>query len=92
MNYKGQKKLDSDIFTGRKFVITGSIEGYSRNDIKKVIEMYKGSVSESVSKKTDVVIVGKDPGSKYSKALELNIEIWNEEKTIKILKEIENEQ
>ena len=90
MLYKGEKKVDNDIFTGKKFVITGSISGYSRNEIKKIIEKYKGQVIDSVSKKTDIVIVGTDPGSKYAKAKELDIEIWNEDKTIKNLESIEN--
>ncbi len=92
MEYKGPKKLENKIITGRKFVITGTIEGYSRNDIKSIIEKYKGITSESVSKKTDVVIVGDDPGSKYQKAKDLNIEIWDEEKTLKLLKEINDER
>jgi DNA ligase (NAD+) len=88
MEYLGEKKETNDYFTNKKFVITGSIEGYSRDEIKHIIEKYKGSTSESVSKKTDVVIVGKDPGSKYTKAQELNIEIWDEKKILEILKEL----
>ena len=91
MNYNGSKKVDNAIITGRKFVVTGTIEGYSRNDIKAIIEKYKGQAIDSVSKKTDVVIVGREPGSKYAKALDLGIEIWNEEKTIKILDELKSE-
>ena len=81
----GERK-QNDLITGKKFVITGTINDYTRNEIKDILESYDGIVSESVSKNTDVVIVGENPGSKYDKAVQLKIEIWNEEK----LKEIFN--
>lgn len=68
------------IFTDKTVVITGTIEGLSRNVIKEAVEKMGGKVSGSVSKKTDFVIVGADPGSKYTKALELGIEIIDEER------------
>jgi DNA ligase (NAD+) len=52
----------------------------SRDEIKSLIESYGGKAIDSVSKNTDVVIVGEAPGSKYDKAKTLGIEIWNEEK------------
>lgn len=63
----------------KKFVITGTLSRYSRDEIKSIIENNGGITSESVSKKTDVVIVGENPGSKYDKAKELGIDIWDEE-------------
>ena len=63
----------------KTFVLTGSLETYTRDELKEKLESLGGNVSGSVSKKTDVVIVGSNPGSKYDKAKELNIEIWNEE-------------
>ena len=54
------------------------MESYKRNDLKNIIESKGGNVSGSVSKKTDVVIAGSDPGSKYDNALKLGITIWNE--------------
>ena len=80
MNYDGPEEKTSDLITGKKFVITGTIENYSRDELKNIIESYGGTVSESVSKNTDVVIVGENPGSKYDKAQTLGIEIWNVEK------------
>ena len=88
MKWIGNEKKNSELVTGKKFVITGTIEEYGRNDIKNIIESYNGIVSESVSKKTDVVIVGENPGSKYDKALELGIEIWNEEKLLEAFKKL----
>ncbi len=83
----GNVKYNQNI-TGKKFVITGTIEGLTRDEIKAFIESYNGIVSESVSKNTDIVIVGAKPGSKYQKALDLNIMIYDEAK-IKKLMEIE---
>ena len=87
MEYIGAEQKESALITGKKFVITGSLEYYSRDEIREIISLYGGSTSESVSKKTDVVIVGEEPGSKYIKAKELGIEIWNQEK-LKSLNEI----
>ena len=52
---------------------------------KALIERYDGVTVDSVSKKTDIVIVGDSPGSKYDKALKLGIEIWNEDKLKEII-------
>jgi len=68
--------------------MTGTISFMGRDDIKKLIEEYSGTFAESVSKKTDVVIVGENPGSKYDKAKELGITIWNEEQFRKIVDEL----
>lgn len=80
MKYIGEELKTNSLITDKKFVITGSLENYSRDEIKSIIETYGGKCSDSVSKKTDVVIVGEEPGSKYTKAQELGIEIWNQEK------------
>ena len=55
------------------------------NKIKEYIELHGGTTSESVRKKTDVVLVGENPGSKGDKALELNIPIWNQDKLFEIM-------
>ena len=73
------KVEDNDNFMNKSFVLTGSLLSITRNEAKEKIENLGGNVNESVSKKTDVVIVGSDPGSKYNKALSLGITIWNEE-------------
>ena len=79
MEYHGIKKKVNEFITNKKFVMTGTISFMTRDEIKELIEEYNGTFSESVSKKTDVVIVGESPGSKYEKARELGITIWNEE-------------
>lgn len=78
MEYKGEKIIQDEAFTNKKFVLTGTISFLSRDELKKIIEDRGGEVSGSVSKKTDVVIAGENPGSKYDKAKSLNIQIWDE--------------
>jgi DNA ligase (NAD+) len=80
MDYLGEPIIEDTNYTNRKFVITGTISFMTRDDIKELIESRGGEAIDSVSKKTDVVIVGENPGSKYEKAQKLNIEIWDEAK------------
>lgn len=80
--FKGEKAKEKEDFLNKTFVVTGTLNNYSRDEIKEKIENFGGRTSESVSKKTDVVIVGENPGSKYDKALKLGIEIWNEEELV----------
>ena len=77
-----QKETD---FTGKTFVLTGTLERFSRDQAKEKIEYLGGNVSTSVSKKTDIVIAGSEAGSKLTKANELGITIWDEEKFINTL-------
>lgn len=72
-------------FSGKSFVLTGSLEKYSRSQASDLIKERGGKLSDSVSKKTDYVIVGLDPGSKYQKALDLKIKILTENEFIKML-------
>ncbi len=82
MNYLGKEVIESDLFNGKTFVLTGTLSKYSRDEAKEKIELYGGKVTSSVTSKTDVVIVGDAPGSKYDKAKSLNITIWNEEEFV----------
>ena len=79
MEYIGQKNVDNVNFINKKFVVTGTLSNYGRDEVKNIIENNGGTTSDSVSKKTDVVIVGENAGSKYDKAIKLGIEIWDEE-------------
>ena len=80
MKYLGAEVKENENFTDKKFDITGTISFMSRDEIKSLIESYGGKCIDSVSKRVDVVIVGDAPGSKYTKAIELGIVIWNENK------------
>ena len=88
MEYKGEKTQNNPLISNKKFVITGTISFMSRDEIKALIERYDGAAVDSVSKKTDIVIVGDAPGSKYDKALKLGIEIWNEEKLREVIESL----
>jgi DNA ligase (NAD+) len=84
MEYLGNVNIN-DNFNMKTFVLTGTLSTITRNEAQEKIESLGGTVSGSVSKKTSVVIVGENPGSKYENALKLGIEIWNEEKFIDLL-------
>lgn len=88
MKYLGQEQLENEMFNNKTFVLTGGLSNITRGEAKELIERYGGTVSNSVSKKTDVVIVGENPGSKYEKAKELNIITWNEQQFSEIIKNI----
>lgn len=79
MEYTGPKVVINENFNGKTFVITGTLTKYARDEVEEKIENLGGKTSSSVSKKTSAVIVGENPGSKYTKAMELGIPIWNEE-------------
>ncbi|MCI8445309.1 MAG: NAD-dependent DNA ligase LigA, partial [Bacilli bacterium] len=78
MSYQEEYEFNSE-FQDKTFVLTGSLQSVTREAAKEKIEIMGGTVTGSVSKKTDVVIVGEKPGSKYKKAQALGIEIWTEE-------------
>lgn len=82
MKYLGTEINEETEFTGKTFVLTGSLEHTTREEAKSLIESLGGNVTGSVSKKTDVVVVGANPGSKYTKAQSLNIPIWQEQEFI----------
>ncbi|MGH2694672.1 MAG: NAD-dependent DNA ligase LigA [Actinomycetota bacterium] len=65
--------------SGKTFVLTGSLEGFSRAEATAAIEERGGKVTSGVSKKTDYVVAGDDPGSKYDKAVQLGVEIIDED-------------
>ncbi len=77
---------EKENFLNKTFVITGTLSR-GREEIRNQIESYGGKVSDSVSKKTNYVIVGDNPGSKYEKALKLDVTILKEEDLNKMLEE-----
>jgi DNA ligase (NAD+) len=70
---------------GLTFVVTGGLEGFTRDSIAETITAHGGKPSSSVSKKTDYVLVGTDPGSKLAKAQELGVTIIDEARFLELL-------
>ncbi|MEG6616138.1 NAD-dependent DNA ligase LigA [Peptococcaceae bacterium 1198_IL3148] len=79
--------LDNQPLTGKTFVLTGTLVSFSRQQAQAAIERLGGKVTSSVSKKTDYVVVGENPGSKQEKAQKLGVSILAEEDFKKLLKQ-----
>lgn len=87
--YKGIRSsqietIDSP-FKEKTVVLTGKLTRFTREEAKETIENLGGKVTGSVSKKTDIVVAGEDAGSKLTKAQELGIDVWSEEKMAEAL-------
>jgi len=80
-----QKTLEEQLLTGKTFVLTGTLESLDRNKAGDIIKKLGGKVTGSVSAKTSYVVVGENPGSKYEKALKLNVTILNENDFLKLI-------
>jgi DNA ligase (NAD+) len=85
MTYIGEEIEIDENFKDKTFVLTGSLSVLTRNDASLEIEKRGGKTTSSVTKKTDYVIVGENPGSKYDKAKELNINILTEEEFVNLI-------
>lgn len=79
-----EENIDSR-FDGKTFVLTGSLEGFTRAQASNIIERFGGKISNSVSKKTDYVIAGEEAGSKLTKAQNLGVKVLSEEQFKKII-------
>jgi DNA ligase (NAD+) len=75
VNTLSKKEKVDDRFLGKTFVITGTLEGYTRGEMTELIEKYGGKCSGSVSKKTSYVLAGEEAGSKLDKAGQLGVPI-----------------
>ena len=87
VNFQSEKKTaEKGILEGLQFVLTGTLEHFSREEAKDLIEKSGGRVTNNVTKKTDFLLLGRDPGSKYQKAIDLKIKVITEEDFQKMLK------
>jgi len=84
-----EQKLINSPYKDKIVVLTGTLDTMSRDEAKQKLNNLGAKVSSSVSKNTDYVIVGEQPGSKAKKAKELNIPIINENEWIEIIKTID---
>ena len=84
---RGEEKEISAFFAGKTFVLTGTLSSLERNKAREEIERHGGKTSESVSGKTDYIIVGENPGSKLAKAQSLSIPLLDEKSFLEKLKE-----
>ena len=81
-----KRKAKSEKLRGKIFVLTGTLKTLTREKAKEKIRLLGGEISESVSKKTDYVIVGKKPGTKYQRAKALGIKTLSEKEFLNLLK------
>ncbi|MBO6572305.1 MAG: NAD-dependent DNA ligase LigA [Balneola sp.] len=80
-----EKELASNIFEGKKIVLTGTLPTLSRNEAKELIEKNGGKTASSVSKNTDYVLAGESAGSKLTKAQDLGVEILDEQQFLSMI-------
>ncbi|KIL50680.1 DNA ligase LigA [Jeotgalibacillus alimentarius] len=85
---KKAEEIDS-AFSGKTIVLTGKLAQLTRGDAKEKIELLGGKVTGSVSKKTDLLIAGEDAGSKLTKAQDLNIPVWDEDRLVEEIRKQE---
>ena len=81
-----KSEVRSQKLRGKVFVLTGTMAGLTREEAKDKIRELGGDVSASVSKNTDYVVAGSEPGSKYDKAKKLGVKIIDEKKFLEMLK------
>lgn len=79
LNMKSEKKVVDNRFSGKTFVLTGTLTSFTRTQASEIIENFGGKTASSVSKKTDYVLAGEAAGSKLTKAQQLGIKIISEE-------------
>ena len=86
LNMKSLKEVKDTRFSGKTFVLTGTLPSMSRNEASAIIESFGGKTSSSVSKKTDYVLAGEEAGSKLEKAQKLGVSIISEEEFLEMTK------
>jgi len=80
-----EERMISGVFAGKTFVLTGTLRMLSREEAKELVRARGGAISGSVSTRTDYVVAGADPGSKFEKAEELGVTILSEEDFLSLL-------
>lgn len=78
-------RAGKELLKGKSFVLTGALERFTRREAEELIKSLGGGVGSSVSKKTDFVVVGAEPGSKYEKAKKLGLKILSESEFLELI-------
>ena len=86
-----ESKISGNLLSNLTFVITGTLNGFTRNEAKDIIEKNGGKVSGSVSKKTSYLLAGEAGGSKLKKAEDLGVPILSETDFLKMINQTEGE-
>ncbi len=87
VSFLSKEQVSDTRFAGKTFVLTGTLEHFTRNEAAAIIEKFGGKTSGSVSKKTSYLLAGENTGSKYQKAMELGIPILSEAEFLELTKE-----
>ncbi len=87
VSFESREEIADDRFAGKTFVLTGTLERFTRQQAEEIIERFGGKASGSVSKKTSYVLAGANPGSKLTKAESLGVPILTEEDFARLIEE-----
>ena len=85
--FRARPAASDSPFQGKTVVLTGTLESFTREELTEKLEALGAKVSSSVSKKTDLVIAGADPGGKLQKAHQLGVDVWDEAQLLRQLGE-----
>ncbi|HOZ89238.1 MAG TPA: helix-hairpin-helix domain-containing protein, partial [Bacilli bacterium] len=88
--YQARTIISDQYLANQKIVISGTLSFITREELTEYLVDHGAAVSDAVSTKTSILIVGVNPGNKLNKAQELGIQIWNEEQIKKAIKEHQN--
>ncbi len=93
LKFELEKELEkvTRVLEGQTFVLTGTLSAMSRKDAEEKLRKLGARAASSVSRNTNFLVVGEDPGSKYQKALELGVKILTEEEFLNLLKQFLHE-
>ena len=83
-----EKAAAAEPLKGKTFVLTGALAAFTREEAEEVLRGLGARVASSVSKKTDYVVAGESPGSKYQKAMELGVPVLTEDEFLRLLADL----
>lgn len=83
-----ERKATAEPLSGKTFVLTGALAAFTREEAEEVLRGLGARVTSSVSKKTDYVVAGESPGSKYQKAMELGVPVLTEDEFLRLLADL----